>query len=105
MSGVSGKVVVVGSSSVKGAEMSSEIVVKQNQEFAYAVLRQMVGGSIEAFFESVSIEAIKRECGANKRIQQLATNCIWGSYARAKSNREALEAELRAVFGLERALA
>ena len=86
--------------------MTNPIVIKQNKEFAYAVLGKMVGGSVEAYFESGStIGAILRECETNQRIQQLATNCIWGSYAKAKANREALEAELRAVFGLERALA
>jgi hypothetical protein len=86
--------------------MTSEIVIKQNKEFALAVVAKMVGGSVEAYFESGStIGAVMSECESNPRIQQLATNCIWGSYAKAQSNREALEAELRAVFGLERALA
>ena len=86
--------------------MTSNIIIKQNKEFAYAVLAKLVGGSVEAYFESGStIGAIMTECETNPRIQQLATNCIWGSYAKAQSNREALEAELRAVFGLERALA
>jgi hypothetical protein len=86
--------------------MTNPIVIKQNKEFAYAVLAKLVGGSVEAYFESGStIGAIMTECETNPRIQQLATNCIWGSFDKAKSNREKLEAELRAVFGLERALA
>jgi hypothetical protein len=86
--------------------MTNPIVIKQNKEFAYAVLAKLVGGSVEAYFESGStIGAIMTECETNPRIQQLATNCILGSFDKAKSNREKLEAELRAVFGLERALA
>ena len=81
--------------------MRSEIITKQNQEFAYAVLGKLVEGGVEAYFESTStLAAIWAECKTNERIQKLATNCIWGSYARAKDNRQALEAELRAVFGL-----
>lgn len=87
----------------KGATMRSEVITKQNQEFAYAVLGKLVGGSIESYFESTStLAAIWAECKTNERIQKLATNCIWGSYARAKANREALELELVAVFGIER---
>jgi hypothetical protein len=82
--------------------MTNPIIIKQNKEFALAVVTKLVGGSLEAYFESGStIGAVMTECETNPRIQQLATNCIWGSYAKAKSNREALEAELRAVFGLE----
>jgi hypothetical protein len=81
--------------------MRSEIITKQNQEFAYAVLGKLVEGGVEAYFESTStLAAIWAECKTNERIQQLATNCIWGSFDKAKSNREKLEAELRAVFGL-----
>lgn len=82
--------------------MYNEIITKQNAEFAYSVLGGLVGGSVEAYFESGStIGAVLVECERNLRIQQLALNCIWGSFASAGANREKLETELRAVFGLE----
>jgi hypothetical protein len=82
--------------------MRSPIIIKQNQEFALAVLGKLVGGSLDDYFESGStIGAVILECENNERIQQLALNCIWGAFDKAKSNREKLEAELRAVFDLE----
>jgi hypothetical protein len=82
--------------------MYSEVITKQNAEFAFSVLGGLVGGSVEAYFESGStVGAILVECERNLRIQQLSLNCIWGSFANAKSNREKLEAELRSVFGVE----
>lgn len=84
--------------------MRNPIIIKQNQEFALAVLGKLIGSSLDDYFESGStIGAVILECENNERIQQLATNCIWGSFDKAKTNREKLEAELRSVFELESA--
>lgn len=82
--------------------MALEAVTRDNQKMAYSMVERLVGGDIEAHFQSqTTLAAIWEECGSNQRIQQLVTNYLFGSYERAKENKSKLEAELRAVFGLE----
>jgi hypothetical protein len=85
----------------KGKEMASSIVVDQNQETAMAFVRNLVGGDLKAYYQSEhTIAMVWAECGRNPEIQRLTTNYVWGSFAKAEHNKQALENKLREVFGL-----
>jgi len=72
---------------------------KQNQETAFAVVRDLVGGDLKGYYQSEStLAAIWAECGSNTDIQRLTTNYVWGSFKRAEVNLAKLQAKLREVF-------
>lgn len=83
----------------KGRNKMSQLTVQQNRDTAFAVVRDLVGGDLKRYYESDStLSAIWAECERNPEIQQLTTNYIWGSFAKAESNLAKLEAKLREVF-------
>jgi hypothetical protein len=79
----------------------SELTIKQNQDTAFAIVRDLVGGDLTAYYESShTIAMVWAECGRNPEIQQLTTNYVWGSFAKADENLRKLETKLREVFEL-----
>jgi ribosomal protein S2 len=85
----------------KGKRQMSDLTIKQNQDTAFAIVRKLVGGDLTAYYESShTIAMVWAECGRNAEIQRLTTNYVWGSFEKAESNLNKLEAKLREVFEL-----
>lgn len=79
----------------------SNLTIKQNQDTAFAIVRDLVGGDLKAYYQSEQTMAmVWAECGRNAEIQRLTTNYVWGSFDKAKSNLAKLEAKLSEVFEL-----
>jgi hypothetical protein len=79
----------------------TDLTIKQNQDTAFAIVRKLVGGDLKAYYQSeMTIAMVWAECARNAEIQRLTTNYVWGSFEKAESNLNKLEAKLREVFEL-----
>jgi hypothetical protein len=78
---------------------TQQALAKRNADFAYKLLEQMVGGDIEAYFQSGStLGMIKFDCEHNNKLQGKVMGYLLAGDGKGKAKLEELKAYLKELF-------